>query len=77
MENNNAPRPSYNWEVERAELMMKCGELESQNRMLRDEIEKANIRLEVVLKEKSNVEGKVAHLEGQIEAYKYCIDSRR
>lgn len=59
------------------ELRAKCCELECHNRKLMDEAQKVGIQYEGVLKEKSDMERQIARLEGQIEAYKYCIDSRR
>lgn len=58
-------------------LRAKCYELECHNRKLMDEVQKLGTQYEEALKEKSNMERQIAHLEGQIEAYKYCMDSRR
>lgn len=58
-------------------LRAKCCELECHNRKMMDEVQKLIAQYEGALKEKSVMERQIARLEGQIEAYKYCIDSTR
>ena len=68
---------SYNWEAECKDLRMKCRELDNHNKRLTDENSKIGLMYEQLLKEKSDLERKVGFLEGQIEAYQYCVNARR
>lgn len=68
---------SHNWEAECMDLRMKCRELDNHNKCLTDENSKIGLMYEQLLKEKSDLERKVGLLEGQIEAYQYCINVRR
>ena len=68
---------SYNWEAECVELRMKYHEAESRIGCLTDRNNKLGLQYEQLLKEKSDLERKIGFLEGQIEAYQYCMNCRR
>ena len=68
---------SYNWEAECKDLRMKCREMDSHIQCLQDEKSKIGLMYEQLLKEKSDLDRKIVFLEGQIEAYQYCMNVRR
>lgn len=68
---------SHNWEAECVDLRMKCREMQDYIHHLVDENSKLGIQYEQLLKEKSDLDRKVGFLEGQIEAYQYCMNCRR
>jgi predicted nuclease with TOPRIM domain len=68
---------SYNWEAKCKDLQMKCCEMENRIKYLTDENSKIGLMYEQLLKEKSDLDRKNGFLEGQIEAYQYCMNVRR
>ena len=75
MESKNAC--SHNWEEECMSLRAECTEMKHHIDVLTDEKSKLGIMYEQLLKEKSDMDRRIGNLEGQIEAYKYCMDLRR
>ena len=73
--NETTCRPDYE-----AELKVRCAEIaelkHSYERLL-DENSKLGLQYEKLLKEKSDLDRKIGFLEGQIEAYQYCMNCRR
>lgn len=67
----------HNWQGECLDLRQKCREMADHIQMLTDEKSKIGIQYEKLLKEKSDLDRKVGFLEGQIEAYQYCMNCRR
>ena len=67
----------HNWQAECLDLRNKCREMERCIQMLTDEKSKIGILYEQLLKEKSELDRKIGFLEGQIEAYQYCMNCRR
>ncbi len=67
----------HNWQGECLSLRDKCREMEHCIQMLTDEKSKIGILYEQLLKEKSELDRKIGFLEGQIEAYQYCMNCRR
>ena len=62
------------------ELKVRCAEiaeLKHAHEKLLDENSKLGLQYEKLLKEKSDLDRKVGFLEGQIEAYQYCMNCRR
>lgn len=68
---------SPNWEAECVDLRLKYREAESRIECLEDRNNKSGLQYEQLLKEKSDLERKIGFLEGQIEAYQYCMNCRR
>lgn len=68
---------SHNWEDECRSLRDRCAALQMELNGLLDEKNKLGIMYEQLLKEKSDMDRQIGRLEGQIEAYKYCADTRR
>ena len=68
---------SHNWEAECMDLRLKCSEMQDYINHLVDENSKLGIQYEQLLKEKSDLDRKIGFLEGQIEAYRYCMHVRR
>ncbi len=60
--------PNKDAEVE--QLNELCGRLAAENQKLGTQYQK-------LLKEKSDLDRKIGFLEGQIEAYQYCMNCRR
>ena len=67
----------HNWKGECLDLRNRCREMENHIQMLTDEKSKIDILYERLLKEKSDLDRKIGRLEGQIEAYQYCMNYRR
>lgn len=67
----------HNWKAECNELRNKCHEMENRIVCLVDENSKIGLMYENLLKEKSDLDRKIGFLEGQIEAYQYCVNVRR
>jgi predicted nuclease with TOPRIM domain len=70
-------RCSHNWEAECRSLRDKCTAMKMELDKLQDEKSKLGIMYEKLLKEKSDMDRKIGNLEGQIEAYKFCMECRR
>lgn len=70
-------RCSHNWEAECISLRDKCTELAHHAKVLEDEKSKLGVMYEQLLKEKSDMDRKMGNLEGQIEAYKFCMECWR
>lgn len=68
---------SPNWEDEYHCLMEKAKYLESENTQLRDQASKAGIMLEEAQKELAQKNTEITRLNGQIEAYQFCVRERR
>lgn len=49
----------------------------ARTKQLEDERDKLGILYEQLLKEKSDLDRRIGYLEGQIEAYQYCMNCRR
>ena len=70
-------RCSHNWEAECQSLRDRCTEMKHRIDVLTDEKSKPGIMYEQLLKEKSDMDRRIGYLEGQIEAYKFCVEFRR
>lgn len=57
-------------------LKAKCDELQWAFDTCRDEKAKLGVMYENLLKENESLKHKISFLEGQIEAYKYCVERR-
>ena len=68
---------SHNWEAECISLRAECAELAHRIAVLADEKSKLGIMYDQLLKEKSDMDREIGRLEGQIEAYKFCVECRR
>lgn len=68
---------SHNWKAECVDLRLKYSEAESHIECLEERNNKLGLQYEQLLKEKSDLERKIGFLEGQIEAYQYCMNCRR
>ena len=66
----------YNWRAECEESRAKIYEMECHIRELSEEKNKIGAMYEKLLKEKSDLDRKIGFLEGQIEAYQYCMNCR-
>ncbi len=77
MEDKNLFSCDNNWRAECLDLRQKCREMEARILYLTDEKSKIGIQYEQLLKEKSDLDRKIGFLEGQIEAYQYCMNCRR
>lgn len=68
-------RPNYE-----AELKIRCAELaelkHAYDRAIEDN-SKLELQCDKLRKEKSDLDRKIGFLEGQIEAYQYCMNCRR
>ena len=58
-------------------LQAKNEELKHYCERLKDENSKLGLQYEQLLKDKSDLDRKLGFLEGQIEAYQYCMNCRR
>ena len=67
----------FNWESKVESLTAENKELKHYCESLKDENSKLGLLYEKLLKEKSNLDRKLGFLEGQIEAYQYCMNCRR
>lgn len=67
---------SHDWEAECKALRLKCQEMQSHIDHLMNENSKLGLQYEQTLKEKSDLDRKIGFLEGQIEAYQYCMNCR-
>ena len=70
MDNGNVIEFPKNKDVEIEQLKEICNRLADQNQKLGTQYQK-------LLKEKSDLDRKIGFLEGQIEAYQYCMNCRR
>ena len=68
---------SHNWEAECKDLSIRCAEMQRHINHLMDENSKLGVQYEHLLKEKSGLDQKIGFLEGQIEAYQFCMNCRR
>lgn len=62
------------------ELKIRDQEIESLKcsyEKMHDEISKLGLQCDQLRKEKSDLERKIGFLEGQVEAYQYCMNCRR
>ena len=62
------------------ELKIRCAEIAELKHVYDKSIEdnsKLELQCENMRKEKYDLDRKIAFLEGQIEAYQYCVNSRR
>lgn len=66
----------HNWEGECKDLRLKCREMQEIIDRLMNENGKLGLQYEQTLKEKSDLDRKIGFLEGQIEAYQYCMNCR-
>lgn len=63
-----------------AELKIRCAEfaeLKHEYELAIDNNSKLELQYDKLRKEKSDLDRKICFLEGQIEAYKYCMNCRR
>lgn len=67
----------HNWERECESMRAECVELKHRVSVLTDEKSKLGIMYEQLLKEKSDMDRQIGRLEGQIEAFKFCMECRR
>lgn len=67
----------HDWEAECRDLRRRVCEMQNHIDHLKDENSKLGTQYEMVLKEKSDLDRRVGFLEGQIEAYQYCIMHNR
>lgn len=66
-----------NWEAIVDRLKAENTELKHYCERLKDENSKLGLQYDKLLKEKSDLDRKLGFLEGQIEAYQYCMNCRR
>ena len=62
-----------------AELKARCAEIEELKQAYKlaiDDNSKLELQCDKLRKEKSDLDRKIGFLEGQIEAYKYCMNCR-
>jgi len=74
-ENERTCAPNYEAECEQLRNTVRV--LEEKYSALYDENSKLSILYQELLKEKSDLDRKIGFLEGQIEAYQYCMNCRR
>ena len=70
MDKNNVIEFPKNKDAEIEQLQEICNRLAEENQKMGTQYQK-------LLKEKSDLERKIGFLEGQIEAYQYCMNCRR
>lgn len=67
---------SYDYEAECKQLRNIVKVLEEKNRSLADENQKLGVQYEDALKKNESLERNIRFLEGEIEAFRYCIKAK-
>ena len=66
-----------NYEEELKERCAETAELKRAYKLAIDDNSKLELQCDKLRKEKSDLDRKIGFLEGQIEAYQYCMNCRR